>query len=84
MVIIKFIVNSYSKCPEAPLFAFEMTAEAAKKNFLVLKSFNFDTKQALEAQAKISHGLQLGVQEKGYSLPPSPKPPALASLEKFT
>jgi hypothetical protein len=29
-----------------------MNTEAAKKNFLVLNSFNFDVNQALEAQAK--------------------------------
>ena len=52
MDIIKSIVNLHSSCPEAPLFTFKMTAEAAEKIFLVLKSFNFDVKRALEAQAK--------------------------------
>ncbi len=52
MVIIKSIVNLYSPCPEAPLFAFEMAAKATEKKFLVLKRFDFDIKQALEVQAK--------------------------------
>ncbi len=59
MVIIKSIVNSYRKCPEAPLFAFETTAEAAEKKKLFLKSFDFNTKQALKAQPKSPMGYGL-------------------------
>jgi hypothetical protein len=56
MSIIKSIVESHSPCPEEPLFEFEMTSEAAEKNFLVLKRFNFDVKEALAAQAKSPMG----------------------------
>ena len=52
MDIIKSIVNLHSPCPEAPLFTLDMTAEATKKNYIILKSFNFDVKRALEAQAR--------------------------------
>jgi hypothetical protein len=51
MVIIESIVNLYSPHPEVPLFPLKMIAEAAKKIFLVLKSFDFDIKQ-LEVQVK--------------------------------
>ena len=56
MSIIKSIVELHSPRLEKPLFEFEMTSEAAKKNFLVLKSFNFDVKAALAAQAKSPMG----------------------------
>ncbi len=38
-------------CPKKPLFCFEMTTEAAEKNFMVLKSHQFSLKKAIEAQA---------------------------------
>ena len=69
MSIIKSIVESHGPRPEKPLFEFEMTSEAAKKNFLVLKSFNFDVKAALAAQAKSPTGYGLEFR-KGEILSP--------------
>ena len=48
---IKSILASNSPCPDAPEFCFEMTLEAAEKNFLVLKRHDFDLGKAIEAQA---------------------------------
>jgi len=56
MTIIKSIVESFSPRPDKPLFEFAMTSEAAEKNFLILKSFNFDMKKVLEAQANTPMG----------------------------
>jgi hypothetical protein len=36
---------------QKPLFCFEMTTEAAEKNFMVLKIHQFSLKKAIEAQA---------------------------------
>jgi hypothetical protein len=56
MSIIKSIIEPHSPRLEKPLFEFEMMSEAAEKNFLVLKSFNFKVKAALAAQAKSPMG----------------------------
>ena len=56
MTIIKSILESHSPHPDKPLFEFAMTSEAAEKNFLILKSFDFDMKRALEAQANSPMG----------------------------
>lgn len=49
--MIKSILSSDSPCPDAPEFCFEMTLEAAEKNFLVLKRHGFDLGKAIDAQA---------------------------------
>jgi hypothetical protein len=49
MNIIDLIIKLHSPHPVA-LFAFEVTTEAAKKNFLILRRFNFDIKQVLEVK----------------------------------
>jgi hypothetical protein len=56
MFVIQSIVESHSPCPDKPLFKFAMTSKAAKKIFHVLKSFDFDMKRVLEAQAKSPMG----------------------------
>ena len=56
MEIIKFIMSLESPCPEPPLFQFKMSSKAAEKNFLILMRFNFDLKEAIEAQAKSPMG----------------------------
>ena len=48
--MIKSILVSKSNCLDAPDFCFEMTLEAAEKNFLVLKSHGFDLSKAIKAQ----------------------------------
>ena len=49
--MIESILASESPCPDAPDFCFEMTLEAAEKNFLVLKHHDFDLGKAIEAQS---------------------------------
>jgi hypothetical protein len=49
--IIKQILESKSPCPTKPEFCFEMTLEAAEKNFLVLKHHSFDLGKAIKAQS---------------------------------
>jgi hypothetical protein len=50
MNIIRNIREEEIPVPMPPEFAFEMTAEAAEKNFLVLKKYNFDLDKAILAQ----------------------------------
>ncbi len=56
MEIIKSIMSSESPCPEPPLFQFKMSSKAAEKNSLILRRFNFDLMEAIEAQAKSPMG----------------------------
>ncbi len=49
--IIKQILKSKSPCSTKPEFCFEMTLEAAEKNFLVLKCHSFDLGKAIKAQS---------------------------------
>ena len=51
MSIIKSIVESHSPRPDKPLFEFAIMSKAAERNFLVLKSFDFNMKRVLKAQA---------------------------------
>jgi hypothetical protein len=48
--IIKQMLESESPCLTKPKFCFEMTLEAAEKNFLVLKCHSFDLGKAIKAQ----------------------------------
>ena len=83
MDIIKSIVNSHSPRPEAPLFTFEMTAEAIKKIFLVLKSFDFNVKRALEAQAKSPVGYSSEVRKREVLRPLLQNHPLWPCLENL-
>ena len=49
--IIKAIQNTDCPCPSPPLFKFELTKEAAARNFCILTKFNMSIEKALEAQA---------------------------------
>ncbi len=49
--IIKEIIGQQNPCPKKPLFCFKMTIEAAKKNFMVLKSHQISLEKVIEAQA---------------------------------
>ena len=46
--LIKNVIKTPCEEPEKPRFSFEMTEEAAAKNFCVLKSYNLDLEAALE------------------------------------
>ena len=83
ITIIKAIVELHSPCPDKPLFKFATTSEAAEKNFLILKSFDFDMKRAFEAQANSPMGYGSEFQ-KGDILQPPPEPPTLAGIDKTT
>ena len=83
MSIIKSIVESHSPCPEKPLFEFEMTSEAAEKNFLVLKRFNFDVKAALAAQAKSPMGYGSEFRKRDILSPLVQHHPLWPRLEKI-
>ncbi len=83
MSIIKSIVELHSPRLEKPLFEFEMTSEAAKKNFLVLKSFNFDVKAALAAQAKSPMGYGSEFRKGEIPLPLVQYHPLWPRLEKI-
>ena len=48
--MIESIRASKSCCPNTPKFFFEMTLDAAEKNFLVLKRHDFDLGKAIKAQ----------------------------------
>jgi hypothetical protein len=50
--IIQQIIGSESLCPNKLEFCFEITLEAAERNFLVLKCHNFKLGTAIEAQSK--------------------------------
>jgi hypothetical protein len=54
--MIESILASESPCPDAPDFCFEMTLEAAEKNFLVLKRHGFNLSKAIEAQSNTPVG----------------------------
>jgi hypothetical protein len=54
--MIESILASKSPCPDAPDFCFEMTLEAAEKNFLVLKRHGFDLSKAIKAQSNTPVG----------------------------
>jgi hypothetical protein len=69
MSIILSIIKSYSPCPECLLFNFKMNSEAAEKNFLVLKSFDFNIGRAIEAQAKSPVGYGLEFRKGGILFP---------------
>jgi len=58
MEIINYIVKLTIRCPELPLFKFQMNREAAESNFHVLwlRRFNFNLEKAIEAQAKLPMG----------------------------
>jgi hypothetical protein len=64
-----------------------MTTEAAEKKILVLKSFNFDNKQALEVQTKSPMGYG-SVFRKGENLLPllqnHPLWPCLKNVLEFS
>jgi hypothetical protein len=47
--IIEQIIGSESPCPNKTELCFEMTLEAAEKNFLVLKCHNFELGMAIKA-----------------------------------
>jgi hypothetical protein len=86
MTIIKSIVESHSPCPDKPLFEFAMTSEAAEKNFLILKSFDFDMKRALEAQVNSPMGYGSEFQKVNILQPllqNHPLWPRLTKLLKF-
>ncbi len=52
LTMIKAIIESESSCPAKPEFCFEMTLEAAEKNFMVLKCHNFELGKAIKVQSK--------------------------------
>ena len=56
METIENIVKSTSRCPNLPLFKFEMNREAAESNFHVLCKFIFNLEKAIEAQARSPMG----------------------------
>jgi hypothetical protein len=49
LTMIKAIIEAKSPCPAKPEFCFKMTLEAAEKNFMVLKCYNFEPGKAIEA-----------------------------------
>ena len=53
---IESILTHESHCLEAPEFCFEMTLEAAEKNFLVLKRHGFDLSKAIKDQSNTPVG----------------------------
>ena len=86
MSIILSIIKSYSPCPECLLFNFKMNSEAAEKNFLVLKSFDFNIGRAIEAQAKSPVGYGLEFRKGGILFPlfqNHPLWPSMKDLLKF-
>ena len=56
METIEAIVKLSSRCPESPLFKFEINGEAVESNFHVLRKFNFDLEKALVVQVGLPVG----------------------------
>ncbi len=48
--VIARVLASPSERLRAPDFAFELTQEAAQKNFILLSKYNFNIKEALQSQ----------------------------------
>jgi hypothetical protein len=48
--IIRAIREEAIPAPTAPEFTFKLTFDAAERNFMILKKYNFDLATALEAQ----------------------------------
>jgi hypothetical protein len=54
--IIRAIREEAIPAPTAPEFMFKLTSEAAERNFMILKKYNFDLAMAIEAQKSSPQG----------------------------